>query len=58
VATKEESAMRKANRAVGAFVVCFAVGASVSVLFGLNSRNWIPAGIVVSTIVASVAFKG
>jgi hypothetical protein len=49
--------MRKANRAVGAFVVCFAVGASLSVLFGLNSRNWIPAGMVVSTVVAFGAFK-
>jgi hypothetical protein len=49
--------MRKAKRAVGAFVVCFAVGASLSILFGLKSRNWIPAGVVVSTIVALGAFK-
>ena len=49
--------MRTAIRSVGAFVVCFAVGASISLLFGLDSRNWIPAGIVVSSLVAGMAFK-
>jgi hypothetical protein len=57
VFSRHKSAMRKANRTVGAFVACFAVGASLSILFGLNSRNWIPAGMVVSTVVAFGAFK-
>jgi hypothetical protein len=49
--------MRTATRSVGAFVVCFAVGASLSLLFGLDSRNWIPAGIAVSSLVAVMVFK-
>ena len=49
--------MRRAAQSVGAFVVCFAVGASLSVWLGLDSRNWIPAGIVVRSLVAMMAFK-
>jgi hypothetical protein len=49
--------MRTPTRSIGAFAVCFAVGASLSLLFGLESRIWVPAGLVVSTIVARFGFQ-
>ncbi len=51
--------MRRTTRSAAAFAVCFIVGASLSILLGLEFRNWIPGGLVVSTIVALFsAFKG
>jgi hypothetical protein len=38
--------------ASAAFLVCLGVGASLSLLTGLESRVWLPAGVVVSTLVA------
>ena len=38
--------------AVGAFFVCFATGAALSIAFGLESKNWVPAGFTVSSMVA------
>ncbi len=49
--------MRRVYRAIGAFCVCFAVGAALSILFGLESRSWVPAGVTTSTIVAIGAFR-
>ncbi len=42
----------RTTASIAAFAVCFAVGASLSLLFGLESRIWVPAGVVVSTLVA------
>jgi hypothetical protein len=41
-----------------AFFVCFATGAGLSMLFGLESRVWVPAGLAVSSVVAFVASRG
>ena len=49
--------MQRATRSVRAFAVCFAVGASLSLFFGQDARNWFPVGIVVSGLVAVMAFK-
>jgi hypothetical protein len=51
----------RGHRAVAgaiAFVVCFAIGTTLSVLFGLPSRVWVPAGLSTSTIVAAVVWLG
>jgi hypothetical protein len=49
--------MHAVIRSVGAFIVCFTFGAILSLLFGLDFRNWIPAGIVVSSVVAVTVFR-
>ena len=49
--------MRTTTQSIAAFAVCFAVGASLSLLFGLESKIWVPAGLVVSTIVAVSALR-
>ena len=49
--------MNSSIRSVAAFAVCFAVGASLCLLLGLESRTWVPAGLVVSTVVAVIALK-
>lgn len=41
-----------------AFAVCFAVGMLGSLFFGLDSKTWVPAGLVTSTIVALHSFRG
>lgn len=52
--------MKRRYRVIAAFAsfaACFAVGAALSVLTGLESRIWVPAGFVTSTMVAIVAFR-
>jgi hypothetical protein len=50
--SRRVAALRPTARALGAFAMCFAVGALLSVLFGVASKTWVPAGLVVSTVVA------
>ena len=48
----------QALRSVAAFGVCFAVGASGSVLLGLEAHIWVPAGIATSTTASARADFG
>jgi sensor c-di-GMP phosphodiesterase-like protein len=43
--------------ALAGFAICFAVGASLSVVGGLESRIWVPAGLVTSTMIAMFALR-
>jgi hypothetical protein len=43
-------------RAAGAFVVCFAIGAGLSILTGTDSKIWVPAGFTTSSLVAWFAY--
>jgi len=49
--------MQSRYRAACAFLVCFIVGASGSVLLGLDSRIWVPAGLSTSTLVAFIGYR-
>jgi hypothetical protein len=44
--------------AAAAFIVCFGTGMALSLLFGLESSLWVPAGVTVSTTVAAAVFFG
>lgn len=53
--------MEKPTRLIApalAFIVCFATGGALSMLFGLESHVWVPAGFAVSGVVAFAASRG
>ncbi len=50
--------MRYAIRSAIAILVCFATGASLNVLRGTESHTWVPAGLMVCTVLAVIAWRG
>ena len=47
--------MRPLTRAILAFLICFGVGALLSVQSGI--RHWFPAGLATSSIIAIYVFR-